>query len=162
MADNKTVYHWSHQLHQAASDNNTDSLHQLLKQGHSPNTQGGLQCWLRGASSSQSRTPLHYAAKEGHLEAIRLLLAYGADPNARDEDGYIALHYVCQIYSPAPERSEGLRVCVDSLVEFGADVRAVTNARCSCRDLAKRQKNTVCLEAVRKHCKSFLNYVCIV
>ena len=149
----RSVYHWSHQLHQAASENSTDSLHQLLKQGNSPNLHGGVQCWLRGASSSQSRTPLHYAAKEGHLDSIRLLLVYGADPNARDEDGYTPLHYVCQIYSPGVERCDGVLKCVETLIEFGADVRAETNSRCTPRDLAQRQNNSVCLEAMNIYCK---------
>ncbi len=81
---------------------------------------------------------------------------YGADPNARDEDGYTPLHYVCQIYNPATERCDGLKACVDSLIEFGADVRAVTNSQCTSRDLAQRQHNKVCYEAVSKHCKSLL------
>ena len=115
-----------------------------------PSWRGPVQCWLRGASSSQSQTPLHYAAKEGHLNSIRLLLVYGADPNARDEDGYTPLHYVCQIYSPGVERCDGIRKCVETLIEFGADIRAETNSGCTPGDLAQRQNNSVCLEAVNR------------
>ena len=148
-----TSYYWSHQLHQAASENSRDNLHQLLQQGHSPNIKGGVQCWLRGACSSQTRTPLHCAAKEGHLDSIRLLLIYGADPNARDEDGYTPLHYICQIYKPSMERHEVLQQCVESLIQFGADMKAQTISHCTPRDLAVRQNNVPCSDEVDKHCK---------
>ncbi|KAG6849023.1 hypothetical protein H0H93_011936 [Arthromyces matolae] len=36
-------------------------------------------------------TPLHEAAKEGHLEAVQLLLHHGADPRLKDTDGKTAL-----------------------------------------------------------------------
>ncbi len=87
------------------------------------------------------------------MDSIRLLLVHGADPNARDEDGYTPLHYVCQIYSPGVGMCDGVRKCVESLIDFGADVRAETNSRCTPRDLAQRQNNTVCLEAVNNYCK---------
>lgn len=32
-------------------------------------------------------TPLHYACREGHVEAVHLLLQYGADPNATTSAG---------------------------------------------------------------------------
>ena len=48
----------------------------LLQYGAKPGARG-----LFGA------TPLHCAAAGGHLEAARLLLEAGADPNAADDDG---------------------------------------------------------------------------
>jgi len=57
-------------------------LKEYLENGGDPN--------LRDA---RGRTLLHYAAKEGNLEAVRLLLKHKADPNARDRRGRTPLHY---------------------------------------------------------------------
>lgn len=51
------------------------------------------------------------------------------------------------------------------LIEFGANVRAETNSRCTPRDLAQRQNNSVCLEAVNNYCKPItilIAFVCLV
>jgi len=37
-------------------------------------------------------TPLHYAAREGHVDLVKLLMSYGADLNARNEDEWTPLH----------------------------------------------------------------------
>jgi ankyrin repeat protein len=42
------------------------------------------------------RTPLHYAALEGKLDEARRLLAEGADPSARDDNGWAPLHFATQ------------------------------------------------------------------
>jgi ankyrin repeat protein len=34
----------------------------------------------------EKATPLHFAALENHREVVELLLAAGADPNARDDE----------------------------------------------------------------------------
>ena len=39
-------------------------------------------------------TALHYAAKAGFVKTIAVLLAHGADPNARDDNGFIPLDWV--------------------------------------------------------------------
>jgi hypothetical protein len=46
----------------------------------------------KGASVNPARkkftTPLHVAAKQGHVAIVKRLLELGADPNAKDEHGY--------------------------------------------------------------------------
>lgn len=100
--------------------------------------------WLRGASDGLSRTPLHYSAKEGQLESIRLLLRYGADPNARDGDGYTPVHYVCQIHNPPDDIQERVHQCLLSLLEFGGQYKARTNSGHTPLDLARKHRNRVC------------------
>jgi hypothetical protein len=39
-------------------------------------------------------TALHYAAKAGFVKTIEVLLAHGADPNARDDNGFGPLDWV--------------------------------------------------------------------
>jgi len=39
-------------------------------------------------------TALHYAAKAGFVKTIAVLLAHGADPNARDDNGFVPLDWV--------------------------------------------------------------------
>ena len=156
--DAKSVYTYSwageHLLHKAASDGDTDSLQQLLEDGHDPMARGGPTCWLRGASDPHSRTPLHYAAKHGHLLCVRLLLKHGADPNSKDDDGYTPLHYLCQVYNPGPERHDNLRLCVESLIRCGGDVGARTNGGRCPLDIARIQKNRVCEKALWQQCMS--------
>jgi uncharacterized protein len=40
--------------------------------------------------------PLHSAAAGGHTAVARLLLEHGADPNARQEGGFVPLHAAAQ------------------------------------------------------------------
>jgi len=42
-------------------------------------------------ADSHLRTPLHRAAQFGHVEAVRLLLSLGANPIAKDENGWTPL-----------------------------------------------------------------------
>ncbi len=68
-------------LWRAASDPRGGSLSRLLLQ-HGARTR---------VADREGRTPLHGAAACGGLEAVRLLLAAGADPNARSAYGYTPL-----------------------------------------------------------------------
>ena len=38
-------------------------------------------------SSPHQRTPLHWAAVEGHTDSVELLIQAGADVNIKDDDG---------------------------------------------------------------------------
>lgn len=108
-------------------------------------------CWLRGASEIISRTPLHYSAKAGHPKCVRLLLRYGANPNARDADGYTPLHYICQFHNPSgSETRERVWLCLTSLLEFGASKRALTSSGYTPLILARQQQNAVCADELLK------------
>ena len=157
MASVPTSYEWGEYiLHKAASEGDRATLQQLLEEGYSPSTTGGISCWLRGASEIHTRTPLHYATKHGHLDCIRLLLKHGANPNSKDGDGYTPLHYLCQIYNPSQGHHDDLRQCVTSLVQCGADIRAKTNSGKTPLEVALTQKNSICREAIEKQCMYIL------
>ncbi len=139
---------WSSVLHWAAAEGAAEDLEKLLREGHTPNQPGNCSSWIRGAYQPENRTPLHHAAKLGHLECIRLLLWYGGDPNSQDEDGYTPLHYLCQIHRPGEEIGEAMRLAALSLLEFGADPRHVTVGGHTPLDLAVQQGNTLCQQVL--------------
>ena len=43
--------------------------------------------------SPYQRTPLHIAAREGHVDIVRYLVDKDADPNIKDEDGVSECEY---------------------------------------------------------------------
>ena len=63
----------------AAKKDRRNLARRLLRFGASINSRGKPQ---------HPRTPLHFAAKAGHLGMIQLLLRKGGDPEARGIDGY--------------------------------------------------------------------------
>jgi ankyrin repeat protein len=76
-------------------------------------------------------TALHFAASDIDKEAVRILLAAGADPNAPDESGWTPLHHVV--------RGPDTRVLlVLDLVGKGADPAQKDGAGVSPRDEARR------------------------
>ncbi len=64
------------------------------------------------------KTPLHFAAREGHQECLELLIRKGGDVNAKDEDDRTPL------YSAALSGSVD---CLEVLLANGADVNARDN-----------------------------------
>ena len=61
-------------------------------------------------------TPLHWAAQKGHKEVAELLLANGADVNARNKYGDTPLHFAA---------SAGSKDVVELLLAHGAEVNVV-------------------------------------
>lgn len=69
------------------------------------------------ARDSHGKTPLHWAAYNGHKELTRLLLEKGADPEAKDTEraGRLALHFAAD---------NGHEAVVGLLLDFGANVNS--------------------------------------
>jgi ankyrin repeat protein len=92
----------------AAKLGNTQVMEQLLRAGVLDNEPSAQ----RGATTLW---PPHSATVQGHLDAMRLLLDWGADPNAQDSFGETPLHLA--MWDRRPSMPE-IRV----LIQRGADV----------------------------------------
>jgi Usher syndrome type-1G protein len=58
-------------------------------------------------------TPTLWAAFEGRLDALRLLVGRGGDPDKSDQFGNTALHLAA---------AKGHMQCVDFLIKFGCNI----------------------------------------
>ena len=94
-------------------------LHSAARQGDSEIIQVLLDCKLdTNAKCLGDFTPLHLVVERGAPDTvtIRLLLEYGADPNARTTKGSTSLHLAS---------SKGMVEVARLLLKYGADVEAV-------------------------------------
>ncbi|XP_019548594.2 palmitoyltransferase Hip14 isoform X1 [Aedes albopictus] len=73
-------------LHWAAINNRKDIIKYFLDKGAIVDAVGG----------ELNATPLHWATRQGHLGAVVLLLAAGADPSLRDAEGCSCIHLAAQ------------------------------------------------------------------
>lgn len=100
----------SERIVDAARDGDARELAELLEK-HEP---------MAGTRGAGARSALQLAAGGGHEEAVRVLLANGADPNTRDREGITPLHAAA---------SAGYADIVKMLLASGADVYADGHCR---------------------------------
>lgn len=93
-------------LFAAARFNQIESLRLLLSAGANPDFR-----------DSAGRTPMHYAAENGHEAAIAVLIAHGGNVNALDTETMSPL-YIAVAYDYVK--------CVQLLCKSGADVSAIS------------------------------------
>lgn len=68
------------------------------------------------ARDTEQQTPLHLAARWGHVASCQLLVGYGADKEAKDTRGYTALHWAAKM---------GFAECCSQLLNSGSEVNCV-------------------------------------
>ncbi|XP_063995498.1 pre-mRNA splicing regulator USH1G isoform X1 [Diachasmimorpha longicaudata] len=104
----------SERFHKAARDGALEILKETTKKDANTRDDGGM-------------TPTLWAAFEGHVDALRLLVARGGDPDKTDYFGNTALHL---------SAARGHEFCVKFLVKFGCNIWALDIDRHSARELA--------------------------
>ena len=77
-------------IHDAARKENIEAVKQHLAAGTDVNAK----------DDSHGLTPLHYAAEAGHKEIAELLIANGADVNAKDKYGRTPLDWAVMLGKP--------------------------------------------------------------
>jgi palmitoyltransferase ZDHHC13/17 len=148
-------------LHWAAINGHYALCHFLLQSGADVNARGG----------DAQATPVLWASKRCHLQVVSLLLANGADPLIKDDQGYNLLHsatldgnvyqLVLLLHQPdlpvdSPDAQghtslmwaayKGFGACVDVLLRWGADVHAVDDMGFTALHWALVKGNYLCIQ----------------
>ncbi|OJJ96026.1 hypothetical protein ASPACDRAFT_64016 [Aspergillus aculeatus ATCC 16872] len=122
-------------LYDAIRRSQYDTVERLLR-GGGVNVANGQSFW--------DEPMLHIAVEFGHIEAVRLLLEHGADPNVEDEEQVRAL----DISPPRCPRAAIYRLLVDagaipsSLHMFGMDVLDLKGGACLLLDALESARGT--------------------
>ncbi|GLD96606.1 hypothetical protein PINS_up005289 [Pythium insidiosum] len=98
-------------LHTAAAMNNTSRIRHYLRRRVNPDCLGEL-----GYVGLNKRTPLHWAAVNGAIQAVEMLLDANANPNFADARGRTPLHWAARV-----NRVEVVKI----LLQHGADPNIV-------------------------------------
>lgn len=104
----------SDRIHRAAKDGLLDVLKEATRAESNSKDADGM-------------TPVLWAAFEGRLEALKLLVGRGGDPDKSDQFGNTALHLAS---------AKGHMPCVDFLVQFGVNLYALDIDNHTAQDLA--------------------------
>lgn len=104
----------SDRFHRAAKDGYVDVLKEATRRDCNAPDEDGL-------------TPTSWAAYEGNLDALRLLVGRGGDPDKCDHYGNTALHCAA---------ARGHMTCVSFLVNFGVNIWALDNEYHTAKELA--------------------------
>ncbi|KAI8368706.1 hypothetical protein BD560DRAFT_447356 [Blakeslea trispora] len=94
-------------LHLVARQGHAELCRVLSQNNHDIDTPDKYNTW----------TPLFWAANDGHVECVRILINAGCKVNAKDENGKTALYYAAW---------EGHMDCVQLLLDAGCEVEPVT------------------------------------
>jgi ankyrin repeat protein len=118
-------------LHFAAFFGKPEAARLLLDRGADVDARG--RGWMTGA-------PLHSAASGRHVDVVEILLAAGADPNARQSGGWTPLHSGAH---------NGDVATVALMITAGADLEAESDDGASVLALARESGDAATLAVIR-------------
>ncbi|CAN8072110.1 unnamed protein product [Agarophyton chilense] len=98
-------------MHIAARNDDTKMMQLLIEKG-------GAQ--IDSCNDILGVYPIHLCCETGASQALKFLIDHGADPNCRDDNEFVPLHYA----AACEESTE----CINHLLEAQADVNAVSLA----------------------------------
>ena len=97
------------------------------------------------AKSKMGFTPMHcLLLNDGSVESIESFLKAGADPNIKDNEGLTSLHYVAKF-----NFTQSNKDIFWMLLDFGADLNALTDGNKSVLELAIISKNSRIVEMIK-------------
>ena len=137
-------------LYWAAYEGQKEIVELLIANGADVNLRSGMIVKTKDGSDGEQmaqkiandRTPLDMAIFREHTEIAELLIAKGADVNARDDDGFTPLHIAAY---------EGHKEIAELLIAEGADVNAKDDDGDTPLDYAHRRVYTEVAALLRKH-----------
>ncbi|XP_045866977.1 ankyrin repeat domain-containing protein 16 isoform X3 [Meles meles] len=106
-------------IHRAAVTGQNEALHFLVSE---------LGADVDARATPSRLTPLHFAAKEGHVSTVQELLSLGADINSRDERKRSALHLAC-----AGQHAVCVRLLLRSGLSDSPDASGALARQLACR-----------------------------
>ena len=109
-ANEKSALWW------AASRGHSSIARLLLFEGRASGLDPGAV--LVNPTHTSRSVPLGAAASCGDLNTVQLLLAYGADPNCRDHEGWCAIHWAAE---------QGHLEILYALLNHAADINAISS-----------------------------------
>lgn len=108
----------------AAFGNNTRKVKKFIRKGDDVNhTTGGACEDFRSTREIKGTTALHFAARNGNLQMVKMLLAAGADVNAKDAEGATPILRVASYVSNFTNKEVQI---YEALIEAGADLAVIS------------------------------------
>lgn len=123
----------------------SDLQHDFIRYVKNGDIKNTYSCIIHGCQINEpqkkdkNRIALHYAAQNGDCNMVELLIQFGANINAQDDDGNMAIHYAAKHHA----------ICSALLCKRGAKLSHKNNHSKSPLDIALEEENADSVTIIR-------------